>query len=93
MNKILYSLDYQYVEDCMDDPLTLHMIESYDLKYHSWYPDTPKYMEALLGECREQHYKAIDEKNNSLKIRDAQQVVTRNYFSDTKIRRGICDLK
>ena len=37
-------------EDCMDDPSTFHMRESYILKYQSHDPDTPTYMEALSGE-------------------------------------------
>ena len=41
-------------EDCMDMPSTFHMRESYALKTQSHDPDTPTYMEALLGENPEE---------------------------------------
>ena len=41
-------------EDCIDMPSTFHMRESYALKTQSHDPDTPTYMEALVGENLEE---------------------------------------
>ena len=41
-------------EDCMDTPSMFHMKESYALRTQSHDPDTPTYMEALLGENLEE---------------------------------------
>ena len=47
-------------EYCMDTPSLFHMRESYVLKNQSHDTDTPTYMEALLGEKSEEHFKSMD---------------------------------
>ena len=48
--KILSLLDQWYAEDYIDVPSTLHIRESYALKYQSQEHDTPMYMDALSDE-------------------------------------------
>ena len=47
---ILLLLGEWDAEDCMDAPSTLHMREYYVIKSEIHDPDTPRYMEELLGE-------------------------------------------
>ena len=47
MDKILLLLDEWDSEDCMDAISTLHMRETYDIRYQGQDPDTPTYTEGL----------------------------------------------
>ena len=53
-------------EDCMHTPLIFHTIEYYVLKSLSHDPNTPTYMEALLGENAEEYFKTMDDEIQSL---------------------------
>ena len=53
-NYILSLLAEWDAEYCMDTPSTFHIREYYALKTQSHDPDTPTYMEALLGENPEE---------------------------------------
>ena len=55
-------------------PSTFHMRESYVLKYQSQDTDTPTYMEALPGENAEEYFKATDDENRILMIRDTWDI-------------------
>ena len=55
MDDILSLLDEWDAEDCMDVPLTLHMRESYVIKYQIHDTDNTKYMESLPGERADEY--------------------------------------
>ena len=72
---ILSLLGEQDTEDFMDTPSTFHTKESFDIKNQSHDPDTPTYMEALLGENLEEYYKVMVDEIKRLMRRDTWEIV------------------
>ena len=75
-------------EDCMNKPSTFHMRESYALKTQIHDPDTPMYMEALLGENLEEYFKAMDDEIKSLMRRDTWEIFSRKSVADRSVLPG-----
>ena len=69
-------------EDCMENPSTFHVRESYVLNTQNHDPYTPTYMEALSGENLEEHFKVMDDELQSLMIRYTWDIVSRNSVTD-----------
>ena len=67
--------------------------ESYALKTQSHDPDTPTYMEALLGEKLEEYFKAMDDEIQSLIIRDTWENISRKSIADHNMLPGTWYLK
>ena len=72
----------------MDTPSTFHMGESYVINTQSHYPDTPTYMEVLLGENSEEYFKAMDDEIQSLMRRDTCEIVSRKSVDDHNVLPG-----
>ena len=66
IGEILFQISVWYSEYLMYDPSTLHIRESYSLKSKNQYPDTPIYMEVLIGEHADEYYKAVNDEVQSL---------------------------
>ena len=69
------------------------MRESYVIKSQRHDPDTPTYMEALSVGNANEYYKAMDEKNQSLMIRDTWEIVLRKSVADKNVLPGTWYLK
>ena len=77
----------------MDTPSTFHMKDSYALKAQSLDPDTPTYMEALLGENSEEYFKAMDDEIQSIIRRDTWEIAFRKSVADHNVIPGTWSFK
>ena len=87
-NHTLSLLDDWDAEDCMDIKSTFHKRKYYFLKSQIHNHDTPTDIETFSGENTEEYFKVMDDKTQSLIIRDTQDIFLRKLVADNNVLPG-----
>ena len=77
----------------MDAPSTFYMGYYYIIKSQSHDPDTPTYTKALSGETADEHYRAMDDKIQSITRRDTWDIVSTRSVDDHNVLPGTWSFK